>query len=157
MKFAKLAELILIVKLGKVIGQFVGVKKIILVTHSKDVEENANLVETAQHNKNAFSSDVWQLVAKELVEKMLIAKPETIEHSANVPQISWEIQIPDAIPNVQDMTNAQLPKLVLDLVVKIHAENPIQMSVVPEQLRSEKSQTYLFMSQRFHWRSIRIL
>lgn len=31
------------------------------------------------------------------------------------------------------MTNAQLLKLVLDLVVKIHVENPIQMYVVPEQ------------------------
>jgi hypothetical protein len=88
MKFAKLVVLILIVKLGKVIGLFVGVKKIILVTHFKDVEENVNLVEIVQHNKNAFNSDVWQLVVKELVEKMLIAKRETIEHNVNVPQIS---------------------------------------------------------------------
>jgi hypothetical protein len=88
MKFARLAELILIVKLGKEIGLFVGVKKIILVTHSKDVEENANLVETVQHNKNAFNSDVLQLAVKELVEKMLIAKREIIGHNANVPLIS---------------------------------------------------------------------
>lgn len=111
MKFAKLVELILIVKLEKVIDLFVGVKKIILVTHSKDVEENVNLVETVQHNKNVFNLDVLQLVAKELVEKMPIAKPGIIEHNVNVHQISWEILIPDAIPNVQDMMNAQLHKL----------------------------------------------
>ena len=41
---------------------------------------------------------------------MPIAKPGIIEHNVNVHQISWEILIPDVIPNVQDMMNAQLHK-----------------------------------------------
>ena len=44
---------------------------------------------------------------------MPIAKPGIIEHNVNVHQISWEILIPDAIPNVQDMMNAQLHKYFL--------------------------------------------
>ena len=99
MKFAKLVELILIVKLEKVIDLFVGVKKvsiyfqflffliffasfqffltikIILVTHSKDVEENVNLVETVQHNKNVFNLDVLQLVVKEVSISLLDNAP----------------------------------------------------------------------------------
>ena len=99
MKFAKLVELILIVKLEKVIDLFVGVKKvgaiikkksnffpiwffsifftikIILVTHSKDAEENVNLVETVQHNKNVFNLDVLQLVVKEVSISLLDNAP----------------------------------------------------------------------------------
>ena len=49
--------------------------KIILVTHSKDVEENVNLVETVQHNKNVFNSDVLQLVVKEVSISLLDNAP----------------------------------------------------------------------------------
>ena len=52
--------------------------KIILVTHSKDVEENVNLVETVQHNKNVFNLDVLQLVVKEVSTSLLDNAPNLI-------------------------------------------------------------------------------
>ena len=63
----KLVEPTLIVKLGQMIGLFVGVRRITLETLSKDAEENVIAVETVLPNKSVFNSNVWLLVVKEVI------------------------------------------------------------------------------------------
>jgi len=61
----------------------------------------------AAHHNNVLNSSVWPLVAKELVEKMPIALPETTELNAHVLPISWVKPDPDVTLNVPDMTIAK--------------------------------------------------
>ena len=63
----RLVEPTLIVKLGLMIGLFVGVRRTTLETLSKDVEENVIVVETVLPSKNVFNSNVWLLVVKEVI------------------------------------------------------------------------------------------
>jgi len=87
--------------------QFVGAKKITLETHCKDADASAKPIVIAAHHNNVLNSSVWPLVAKELVEKMPIALPETTELNAHVLPISWVKPDPDVTLNVPDMTIAK--------------------------------------------------
>jgi len=83
----------------------------------------------AHHLKNVNSSNVLLYAGKELVVRIPTVLPGTIELIALVLLISWEMPEQDVTQNVPDMMNVLTTKLVSNSLVKILAENLIQMYV----------------------------
>jgi hypothetical protein len=129
MKFVKPAEQTPIAKLDKMTGLSADVKLIILAILYRDVDANVIQAVIVHKLKNVFSSNVWLFAGKELVVTTPTVLPGITVLIVLVLMISWETPEQDVTPNVQDTTNAQMPKLALNSNVKILAENLIQMYV----------------------------
>merc|ERR1711976_463264 len=129
MKFVKLAEQTLTVKLDLMIGLSADVKLIILVILYKDVDESVIQTVIVHQLKNVFSSNVWLFAGKELVVRTPTVLPGITALIALVLLISWEMPEPDVTLNVPDTMNVQITKLVSNSSAEILAENLIQMYV----------------------------
>ena len=112
-------------------GQSVGARTPTLGTRCRVVDTNATQTMSAASPRSVTGSPIGARLpaVKECVGKTPTAKLSTIVRNVPVHLISWEMPEQDVTQNVPDMMNVQTTKLVSNSLVKIRAENLIQMFV----------------------------